>query len=358
MKTIARDRLRLKLTWLLAPASLFIIGCAGPTSPFGGLSFWSGDGTELFRLPQSQSAKVHVVPERQNLHMPYSLQVATQIKANSNTRYRIYYNRRDISETFKRNMGKRQPQNSPHQHLIFADLRLPATARHDILIQVEELDEQGRPMALHQVEHPRPICHWDQMNTVHSTAPFEPDQELLKEIQTLAKQQGINPSLITGLIAQESGFDPKALSRARALGLTQVTPLADEQLRPLRPNWARDARIESLPIYRLRRAIEQGQLTARQDWRLEPSHSVEGGLLYIRYLLNYWRLPENAALLQKMDETQRADVILASYNSGAARVKRNLIERKESWLQGPDLKEAMKYVNKVSSYCHHFASNK
>jgi soluble lytic murein transglycosylase-like protein len=43
-------------------------------------------------------------------------------------------------------------------------------------------------------------------------------------IDAAAAQYGINPAVLTGLIEQESGFDPNAVSSAGAEGLTQVMP--------------------------------------------------------------------------------------------------------------------------------------
>ena len=39
-----------------------------------------------------------------------------------------------------------------------------------------------------------------------------------------ARTQSLDPSLVAALIRQESEFNPKALSRAKAYGLTQVLP--------------------------------------------------------------------------------------------------------------------------------------
>ena len=48
-------------------------------------------------------------------------------------------------------------------------------------------------------------------------------------------------------------------------------------------------------------------------------------------------------------------MILASYNSGSARVKNIIQEKGDEWLKDPALQEAFKYVNKVSSFCFHFS---
>jgi soluble lytic murein transglycosylase-like protein len=44
------------------------------------------------------------------------------------------------------------------------------------------------------------------------------------EITAAAQQNGLDPALLAGLVKQESGFDPNAVSPAGARGLTQLMP--------------------------------------------------------------------------------------------------------------------------------------
>ena len=54
--------------------------------------------------------------------------------------------------------------------------------------------------------------------TPGATTDFE------SEINAAATSNGIDPSLLKGLVQQESGFDPNARSGAGAVGLTQLMP--------------------------------------------------------------------------------------------------------------------------------------
>ena len=331
------------------------MSCAGPTTPFGGVSFFSGDGSSVFGLfSDTASEKLQISPSRQNLHMSYSLVLSAQVETSLEPRLRVLYNNKDITRTFKKNLSS-QSRAEEGMKYTFGNLRLPASELHDIQIFVEETDSDGNLIETYSIKHSRPECILNEAKNVQTTKPFSTRGSTLREIQDLAQREGLSPAFITGLIAQESGFDSKALSRSRALGLTQITPLADRELRKNRPEWRRDSRIESLSLYSLRSLIESGQLTANSDWRMNESQSIEGGVLYVKYLLSYWSLPENKKLLENMTPAERSDVILASYNSGASRVKRNIIERQKLWMTGSELKEAFKYINKVSSYCYHFA---
>ncbi len=92
-------------------------------------------------------------------------------------------------------------------------------------------------------------------------------------IEQAAARYGIDPSLLYGLIEQESGFDPSATSSAGALGLTQLMPSTAASLGVTEP--------------------------------LNPAQSIEGGARYLSGLLH--QFGGNIANA------------LAAYNAGPAR---------------------------------------
>lgn len=103
-----------------------------------------------------------------------------------------------------------------------------------------------------------------------------------KELERYCRRHDLDPFLMAGLIRQESEFNPKAVSRARARGLTQILPSTGRQLsRKLR-------------------------LRYRISYLLRPDFNLRLGTYYFRTLLNQHQ-GELAATL-------------AAYNGGKSRV--------------------------------------
>jgi soluble lytic murein transglycosylase-like protein len=115
-------------------------------------------------------------------------------------------------------------------------------------------------------------------------------------IEQAAARYGIDPSVLYGLIEQESGFDPSATSSAGAQGLTQLMPSTAASLGVTEP--------------------------------LDPAQSIEGGARYLSGLLR-----------QFAGNTTDA---LAAYNAGPGAV--------EQYGGVPPYPETRQYVAKVLGY--------
>jgi len=98
-----------------------------------------------------------------------------------------------------------------------------------------------------------------------------------------SRQNNLDPYLVAGLIRQESEFNPQALSRAQAHGLTQVMPSTGKQL-----------------------ARKVGVRRFSTKMLFQPSTNLRLGTYYLHTLLDQWE--------GKWPET------LASYNAGKSRV--------------------------------------
>jgi len=126
------------------------------------------------------------------------------------------------------------------------------------------------------------------------------EQELEPLIRRHSSQQQLHPALIRAVIKAESGFDPRAVSRAGAIGLMQLMP----------------------------------QTALRLDVRdmYDPDDNVGGGAKYLRQLLD--RFHGNLPLA------------LAAYNAGE-----NAVDRYQAL---PPFDETRQYVRKVLQYYRAF----
>ena len=94
-------------------------------------------------------------------------------------------------------------------------------------------------------------------------------------IETAAKTANLHPWLLAALVQAESAFDPNAVSRAGAKGLTQLMPSA-----------AADHRVRDV---------------------FDPTENLRGGASHLRLML---------------DRFESLTLALAAYNAGAAAVER------------------------------------
>lgn len=122
------------------------------------------------------------------------------------------------------------------------------------------------------------------------------------ELEKAAGSTGLDPYMVAGLIRQESEFNPKAVSRRDARGLTQVRPSTGRQL--------------------ARRAGLRKYSTALL---FQPATNLKLGTIYLRALLDQWG--------------GKWEQALASYNAGKSRV----IE----WLRWGSFEEAAEFVETI-----------
>lgn len=96
------------------------------------------------------------------------------------------------------------------------------------------------------------------------------------EIERAARTAGLSPRLLAAVVEAESAFDPRAVSRVGACGLTQLMPAA---------------------------AADHGVADP-----FEPAENLRGGAAHLRLLL---------------DRFETLPLALAAYNAGAATVERS-----------------------------------
>ena len=140
-------------------------------------------------------------------------------------------------------------------------------------------------------------------------------------LEDRAKEFGIDPAILRGLVRQESVFDPRARSRAGALGLTQLMPATAKSL--------------SRSILRSR---------YRQAFLYDPGVNARLGAAYLKSLLDR---VEGKTLFA-----------LAAYNGGPTRMARVLNENPhredDEILESHPAYETRDYVRRVMLYAESY----
>ncbi|MBI3678862.1 MAG: transglycosylase SLT domain-containing protein [Acidobacteria bacterium] len=123
-----------------------------------------------------------------------------------------------------------------------------------------------------------------------------------ESLERNARQKSLDPYVLAGLIRQESEFNPRAVSRTSARGLTQVMPSTGRQL-----------------------SRQTGMNRYSTQMLFEPEVNLKLGAHYLHQLL--------ASLGGKWEET------LASYNGGKSRVMR--------WLGWGEFREPAEFIETI-----------
>lgn len=135
------------------------------------------------------------------------------------------------------------------------------------------------------------------------------------EITEEARRHKLDPYLIAGIIRQETVFNPKARSRANALGLMQLLPSTGQAV--AKKNSLGGGRISQADLF-------------------NPVINIQLGTAYIRELL---------------DRFGRFEYVAAAYNGGPTRVSRWLTQIPENeiedWVEAIPISETRLYVQGV-----------
>jgi len=354
--------------WLVC---LFLLqaGCAGPTSPFGGIHSFSKSSEEQAALKGGPTWKerlnnliesapqIKIEPTRQVLHQSHDIRVRIYDPKGIPTKseFKVFYGGYNVSNQL---VSRVNQEMSPDRHsmiITYEDVRIPSQQNQSIeFLYRRSQDDRAFVEALRP-----PSCSFRDQWDVRSTGRFQTSKELLSTLHEIAEREKWNPSFVAGLIAQESAFNTKAVSYAKAIGLTQITPIADLELKRYYPAWPRSPIIERYPAGVIKSFAKSGKLNPQNDWRLDPTRSIEGSIQLLEVMEDFWKMKSNRTLLQEslkdQEEAERVNVLLASYHSGPERVRRAIVELGPKYLQSNELNGARVYVKKVQSFCFHFA---
>lgn len=350
-------------------------GCAGPTTPFGPLSeseavkkkkaAWKAVDQSLKLVTKVErkleEPTIDFNPTRQVLHGPtnFKVRIRDPLGVPPEHRVVVLHNGYDVSPAFRSRARKKVLPGNSEIELSFRTLRTPPTQEHDIEIYYFRDGNLSKPEA--HAEFLAPTCKPFDMNQVAHTGTFFVPKKMLYMIERVSRDGNYSPSFVTALIAQESGFRNSALSWAKAIGMTQVTPPAETMIINDFPDFPQYPGLNEMSVPRIKALISAGIVNGSNEWRLDDEMGVRGGVAYLGYVRDYWSTPNNEALIR--EHMQDFDiglskVILASYNSGPYRVKKALQKHGSRWLFADNLGEARKYVHRIFSYCYHFSHPK
>jgi len=342
-------------TTYIASLSL-LCGCAGPTTPLGAV--WVVKVPERAKAEHNwDRAKISFFPPRQVLHGPAPMMITIHDPdgIHADHELRVQYNGKDVTDSFLR-QAQMSKSGDGKQLLIKVPLvRLPPTSQHDIRFLY---GSEGVSATKAQATFQPPICNAFARKKVFHTGGFEPPNDLLVMIDQIAIGSGFNPVLATALIAQESSFRNRTVSSSKAIGLTQVTSIAETEISELFSDWPRYPGINQLPVPIVKALVIAGKANAENEWRLDSERSIRGGLAYARMLAERWASEENYSKIRNtFIDSDRAytELLLASYNSGYTRVLSALNRRGADWINDSELTEAKRYVNRIFSFCDHFS---
>lgn len=347
-----------KVTILICP---FIFGCVGPTTPFGAINNYKGDGADGDRgVAQERVAydsEVNFYPQKQVLHdkTDFTIEVKDGNFIPYDYQVNIFHNSYDVTDNFLKQSQVFRSRDGRQLLFTVKDFRLKTLDQNKIKVVFKKNSNTSL-----EASYELPQCSLFEKYKLKNLGKFNAPKDYQRLIEKVAMTADYNPSFLAGIVAQESGFNPKAVSWAKALGLTQMTPLAEEEVIGQFSDWPRHPGINTLTYLTLKSKIYMGEIDNKTEWRLDPEKSLSGGVAYIRYLSKYWGRKKNRELIESLPGDvgiNTSEIILASYNSGAARVKSAIIEKNKRWKHHGSLKEAVKYLKKVSSYCFHYSES-
>jgi hypothetical protein len=398
--TNSLNRVGFYITFVLLMAC---VGCAGPMTPFGAISQMSGkpevsplakdigeskseteartqqplqvttkdtkfndSGTTSDILTKTKSlllgsgARPVILfsPDRQHLHgkSRFVITIKDGLGVPRTPDLTLLYNGYDLTTRLLAQAEMQTSEGGKTLKVIFPNLRLLADRDNKIEVVYRHSKHDNYMFARHMP----PTCDIFADEPVVNLEGFKLSPHLIKTIHKLSLAENVNPSFMTGLIAQESGFNQKAVSWAKAIGLTQVTSLAEQEISKFNADWPRYGNIQDISTPIVKAMILSGKINANNEWRLDPQLSIKGGITYVKLLAAYWRRPDNWAKIvshYRDPEQGFTEVLLASYNSGFVRVGNALEHDGPNWIRDDELREARKYVNRVMSYCYHFAKS-
>jgi hypothetical protein len=300
-------------------------------------------------LGEKEDLKITFDPPFQNWHDNQSISITIDSAQTISPLYELkfYYNGRELTQELQAQAQMRWEKLGTRLVITLPHMRFLPGRQNDLGIYFRPDPSSDYVLAHHRT----PECPLQEDWPIVAEHLPLMGKNLIKSLQLHANNNTINPAMLASLIQQESNFDSRAVSSAKAIGLTQVTPVTSKEILKKFPHWPQDQRAEELPANLLRILIQTGLMNREHDWRLDDQRSIQGGATYISYLGRLWQSPDYQMILSTLERPAFEDIVLASYHSGPNRVREAMRQHSDQWSLASDLRQARYYIGKVKSYC-------
>ncbi len=158
--------------------------------------------------------------------------------------------------------------------MLVAALSLPGPAQGDEIVAT--IDPHGHKVYVNTGDPVRKGARSSSFRPLRSSLPTAPSPEIEKLVKQTAGRHQVDPQLIHAIIQVESDYQANAVSRRGAIGLMQLIPATAQRFGVADP--------------------------------FNATQNIEGGVTYLRYLLNLYR--------------GDVSLSLAAYNAGEHAVER------------------------------------
>lgn len=343
----------MKSTFWAYLLAYFCIGCAGPTSSFGPFNSFTKQVTKEDLATTSQtfnSEQGFFDPPFMLFHKAHDLEIKIPYSTHA---FKVFHNGLDISAKFQIDHEYEEQLS----RLTYEKLKWSPYEKNQFIIAIQKT--VNAPYEFFKYQEPSCLMRSD--SEIQTYGDFTGKSKYFNDIQQVAENHNLNPSFLAGLVAQESSFNPKAVSWAKAIGLTQVTNMASSIVLENEQTWPRYPGIEEMSYLKVKSLILAGKINHLNEWRLNPARSIEGGAYYLRYIEKYWAKKIQSDPVGHMIKSENLDmpsIYLASYNSGPARVRAAILKQGKNWKNYSKLREARKYLRQVNSFCSEFRGPK
>ena len=206
----------------------------------------------------------------------------------------------------------------------------------------------------------------------------------LLERDAVNPQIQVDPNFIAALFIKESGLDTLAVSPVAALGIAQLTPRADADLRAMTRapmfawmaaevnGWPRDPMIHvdssatQISADSVRARLASGAVTSRTEYLFDPTLSARAAEFWVKMLQNKWSsdswpggygtfASQKLAAGQPIGNDRLFELVTVSYNQGYVWTHDAVDRLGVDWVRrlpemGPAGVEAADYLARVRAY--------